>query len=118
MTPPAQSGSLNPFAPASTIDLRAPADAVTPVLPSGRSTVSTAIVEHRKLAVDQAGAVFLSQDWGKHWESVARQWTGRAIGVRVTTDTSNPKTPVQTFLLTSDSGAVWGSQDGKTWTAQ
>ncbi len=51
-------------------------------LPSGLAAVSTAVAEHSVLAVDKAGSVFLSEDSGSHWESVARQWNGRAVAVR------------------------------------
>ncbi len=51
-------------------------------LPSGLNAVSTAALLNRLLAVDSAGAVFLSQDAGKHWETVAAQWNGKAIEVR------------------------------------
>ncbi len=51
-------------------------------LPSGLTTVSSAALLNRLLAVDSAGAVFLSQDAGKHWETVNAQWSGRAIQVQ------------------------------------
>jgi hypothetical protein len=51
-------------------------------LPSGLNAVSSAGTPSRLLALDPAGAVFLSVDAGKHWDSVPPQWTGRAIEVR------------------------------------
>jgi hypothetical protein len=48
-------------------------------LPSGLNAVSSAGTMGRLLALDPAGAVFLSLDAGKHWDPVQPQWTGRAI---------------------------------------
>jgi hypothetical protein len=52
-----------------------------PMLPSGLNAVSSAAAPDRMLAVDPAGAVFLSHDAGRHWEAVPRQWTGKVIEV-------------------------------------
>jgi len=52
-------------------------------LPSGLVVQSTATAQHRTLAIDLAGSLFLSADLGTHWEPVARQWSGRAVVVRV-----------------------------------
>ena len=51
-------------------------------LPSGLTTVSSAAVLNRLLAVDSAGALYLSVDAGKHWDAVPVQWTGKAIEIR------------------------------------
>jgi hypothetical protein len=51
-------------------------------LPSGLTTVSSAAVLNRLLAVDSAGALYLSVDAGKHWDPVPVQWTGKAIEIR------------------------------------
>ena len=50
-------------------------------LPSGLDTISSAVMLGRILAVDSAGAVFLSRDAGRHWEPVSTQWTGKAVEV-------------------------------------
>ena len=50
-------------------------------LPSGLKTVSSAAMLNRLVAVDSEGSVFLSQDAGRHWESVFPQWSGRALQV-------------------------------------
>ena len=84
-----------------------------PILPSGLAAISTATVRQRMLAIDVAGALFLSEDGGKHWESVARQWTGRATAVRVQAGAGGA-----VFQLTNVSGFSWTSADGKTWTVQ
>ena len=51
-------------------------------LPSGLHAVSSATMLNRLLVVDSAGALFLSQDAGKHWETVAAQWSGKVIEVQ------------------------------------
>ncbi len=84
-------------------------------LPSGLAALSTATAHHLTLEIDLAGALFLSDDSGQHWERIARQWTGRAIEVRVQ---SGNTAPAGEFELKNDSGSVWVSADGKTWTAQ
>ncbi|MGB9407944.1 MAG: zf-HC2 domain-containing protein [Terracidiphilus sp.] len=86
-----------------------------PKLPSGLAALSTATAGHLKLEIDLAGALFLSNDSGQHWEQVARQWTGRAIEVRVQ---SGNTVPAGEFELKNDGGSLWVSADGKTWTAQ
>lgn len=87
-------------------------------LPSGLAAVSTAVAERSVLAVDKAGSVFLSGDSGIHWESVARQWNGRAVAVR-TQAAANASgaagSPEAGFELVNDQGQVWASADGKTW---
>lgn len=84
-----------------------------PKLPSGLAAISTATTQQRALAIDLAGALFLSEDAGKHWQPVARQWTGLAIKVRVQSGLSGA-----VFQLTNINGSTWVSADGKTWTVQ
>jgi hypothetical protein len=55
-------------------------------LPSGLNAVSSAAMLNRLVALDSAGAVFLSADGGKHWETVAAQWSGKAIQVQAPPD--------------------------------
>jgi hypothetical protein len=87
-------------------------------LPSGQMAVSTAIVEKRILAVDLAGTLYLSTDIGKHWQTVAQQWTGRAIEVRAPKAFSDPNSQAVAFDLVNDSGLTWVSADGNTWKAK
>jgi len=84
-----------------------------PILPSGLTAISAAVTQQRTLAIDVAGALFLSEDEGKHWEPVTRQWTGRPVKVRVQAIGSGT-----VFQLTNTSGFSWTSADGKTWTVQ
>ena len=104
-------------------------------LPSGQPAVSSASANHRALAIDKSGELFLSEDSGVTWHKVKRQWDGRAILVRrhasaidTTGATPTPETgenpttlgslsqPETVFELVNDQGQVWISEDGKTWT--
>jgi hypothetical protein len=100
-------------------------------LPSGLTAVSTATSENRTLAIDQTGAVFLSRDSGNHWESVAQQWTGRAVDVvslqflkgntaaaASSGGAAAAPAAAEVFELRNDKNLTWVSVDGKTWSAQ
>ncbi len=82
------------------------------LLPSGLQASSTAAGSKATLAVDKAGAVFVSTDGGGHWESVARQWSGRAVTVRMRTNEP------AVFELVNDQAQIWVSTDGRVWTAK
>ena len=92
------------------------------VLPSGLNAVSTAMTSSDMLAVDGAGGVFLSEDAGVHWMSVAKQWSGRAVAVRLQprgeTDAGAANSSVGVFEISNDQGLVWVSTDGKIWKAK
>jgi hypothetical protein len=60
-----------------------------PKLPSGLNAVSAASMQSRLIAVDSDGAVFLSQEAGKPWESVPPQWTGKAVEVHAEPQTAD-----------------------------
>lgn len=114
-------------------------------LPSGLSIGSIAMGMHRTLAIDSAGAVFLSMDGGMNWEPVTRPWTGHPVLVRFreaspasneglakqaiggpanATNASNGVSggaiagtlmPTGNFEVVTDSGQVWTSADGEDW---
>jgi hypothetical protein len=107
---PASFGVVNQEAIAGSAASR---NANQPILPSGLAAISTATSQQRTLAVDPAGALFLLEGAGKHWQLVARQWTGHAIKVRVQAGAGG-----EVFQLTNISGFSWTSADGKTWTVQ
>jgi hypothetical protein len=117
-TPPVPANRLAAGLEQPMAEASAPRDTSSIKLPSGLTVVSTATAAHRTLAIDLAGALFLSEDSGKHWEPVARQWTGRPIEVRVPRGPSGNSAPAPAFELMSDGGLVWVSPDGKTWTPQ
>jgi hypothetical protein len=114
-------------------------------LPSGLSAVSIATAQHRILAIDMAGALFLSEDSGKHWEPVVQQWSGRAVAVRIQRDlkrnssalmgsnagivedkskqlstdaVAGTPAPAATFEIVTDNDSVWVSTEGKSWKAK
>jgi len=107
-----------------------------PTLPSKLPALSVVENASRALALDTAGALFLSDDAGLTWHSVQAQWQGRALALRLsqprsaalqapTRNTANdaearPQTQtlaltVPAFELTTDSGDLYTSPDGQTW---
>jgi hypothetical protein len=87
-------------------------------MPSGLMAVSTATAWHHMLAIDRAGALFLSEDQGKNWQPVQKQWTGRALAVKAQAGTSAGPELDSVFQMTCDNGSTWVSADGKSWRAQ
>jgi hypothetical protein len=116
-------------------DVGAARRALNTTLPNGLTAVSTAAANHHLLAVDSAGSLFLSEDYGSTWNQVSEQWTGRALRVRVHSPAGTPSiasaskvqgtpcptcTPVQAdsgalFELVTESTSTWTSTDGKLW---
>lgn len=92
-------------------------------LPNGAEALSVASAEKRVIAIDTSGALFLSEDSGKHWQPVPMQWTGRAVLVRNLQSHAQAAagfeaSPATRFELVNDELETWISADGKTWTAQ
>jgi hypothetical protein len=116
----------------------APFVAKTVVLPSGLLAVSTVTARHRTLSLDAAGTLFLGEAAGSRWERVARQWTGRAVAVRIQraldgnlsatlaggganqefSGPGAPLSPAAAFEIVNDKDLVWVSLDGRTWEAK
>jgi photosystem II stability/assembly factor-like uncharacterized protein len=121
-TSPPASGSFEAGKLQGTYGASAAYKAKQAALPSGSPAVSTATASQFMLAVDQAGAVFHSEDSGIHWERVARQWSGRAVAVRVQStvgaNTSAAPSPNVVFEIVNDQGQVWVSRDGRIWKAK
>jgi hypothetical protein len=91
-------------------------------LPNGVEALSVASAEKRIVAIDTSGALFLSEDNGRHWQPVPTQWTGRAVLVRnsqsgIQSAGLLPVPPAR-FELVNDKLQTWISTDGKTWTAE
>ena len=64
--------------------LTTPTSAYAPLptaLPSGQPVLSLATNLHRRVALDVRNQLFLSEDDGMHWRSVAAAWQGRALTV-------------------------------------
>lgn len=119
--------------------LSAAGTAGTPIhLPSGLALASIASSGPLLLAIDNSGALFLTQDSGVTWRQVAHQWTGRAVLVRsrnladrraltAPAPTSNadsssaspaPPAPSIVFEIVNEKNQVWHSADGLVWTPQ
>jgi hypothetical protein len=134
--PAATVGSLMKLRPGAFSGTRGP----SPVhLPSGLPTISIAHEGERMIAIDNAGALFVSEDSGATWEPVTTQWTGRAVLVRknAARKTEEATPPVAkpessrdasgsgamsdsdtVFELLNDQGQVWLSADGTIWAAR
>ena len=134
--PAATVGSLMKLRPGAFSGMRGP----SPVhLPSGLPTISIAHEGERMIAIDNAGALFVSEDSGATWEPVTKQWTGRAEQVRKnaarkTEEATPPAAKAESpgdgsgsgavsesdtvFELLNDQGQVWLSKDGKIWAAR
>jgi len=111
------------------------------MLPSGLRATSIVTAQHRTLAVDSLGALFLSTDAGLHWDSVLQQWEGRALVVRTLTipqvkppgvgafdsaqapkssapgagTATSPSAISPLFEIVTESNHVWVSADGEIW---
>ena len=80
----------------------------------------------RTLAVDSAGALFVSKKAGARWKAVKHQWPGKIAALTVApVDANKAKrsdtgsaTAASTFQLTTESGAIWLSTDGVHWSAR
>ena len=91
-------------------------------LPTGLRVLSLATSPGRTIALDAAGALFLSEDGGKRWQPVPSQWTGRACLLR-TRPAGLPSGALKVeqstqFELVSDNLQTWVSFDGRTWIPQ
>ena len=72
-------------------------------LPSHLAIASTIARAKQILAVDTAGALFLSNDGGSHWKAVAAQWPGRAVKVELASQPMVPaKQPASNFMNDRD----------------
>jgi len=71
-------------------------------LPSHLAIVSTITRGDQLLALDTAGALFLSTDGSRHWKTIATPWPGRAVRVKLA---SLPAPAKQPSSLDADSNA-------------
>jgi photosystem II stability/assembly factor-like uncharacterized protein len=79
----------------------------TKPLPSNQPTAATAAIGRRILSADTAGTLYLSKNAGKRWKRVKPVWQGKAVHLAI----GQP----QIFELTTETGALWQSTDGKHW---
>ncbi len=105
-------------------------------LPSGLPVISIASAGKVILAIDRAGALFISQDRGSTWNQVLEQWAGRAVLVRrqpaepaaagappeaeqaapQAAEASEVSPSATIFEIVNDKSKVWLSTDGRIWT--
>lgn len=95
--------------------------------PSDLPLLATVSRGTRFLSLDNAGNLFLSRNGGKKWKKVKPQWAGKAIRIALTSrsvseaapkpkdETSGAASQAAVFLLTTDGGTVWSSEDGAHW---
>jgi hypothetical protein len=76
-------------------------------LPDKSTPVSVAAKEKLVLAVDSAGALFVSENAGKIWTRVKAAWKGKVVRVAVSANTM--------FQLTTNPASTWVSTDGRHW---
>jgi hypothetical protein len=82
-------------------------------LPSKLPATITVTSGKVMLAVDSAGALFLSQNAGKRWKAIKPVWPGKVV--RLVTVAEPPRTSTAAFQLNTDSDSAWVSQDGIHW---
>lgn len=96
-------------------------------LPNGQEALSVASGGgSRTIALDIKGALYLSEDGGKHWKLVRTQWTGHAVLVRSVNTAGKGNavgalgamkvSPTVKFELVTDDLQTWLSADGNIWT--
>lgn len=67
------------------------------------------------LRTDAAGALFRSTDAGSSWNIVNGKWQGKVTRLATPPDAAGAGDAV--FQLSTDTGEVWFSRDGNSWTA-
>jgi hypothetical protein len=65
------------------------------------------------LAVDSSGALFFSGNSGKGWKAVKSQWPGKVVRLLAPPELAHASKAA--FQLTTDSGSIWLSRDGRRW---
>ena len=88
---------------------------LTKIMP-GMSAPGEFTLNRLMLKLDPSGALLISHDSGKDWETVTPTWPGKAVRLAVMV-TPEPAVSRPVFLLTTDGGAVWFSPDGFHWNA-
>ena len=76
-------------------------------LPDKSTPVNVATKDKLVVAVDSAGALFVSENAGKNWTGVKAAWKGKVARVGVSAKAM--------FELTTDPASTWVSTDGRHW---
>jgi hypothetical protein len=98
-------------------------------LPGGAAGVAREELGDRVLTIDAAGNLYLSRNAGKSWKKIKPEWNGKAVrlatleylamGQMGAIDAAKPKAArAPAFLMTTDAGAAWMSEDGEHWRPQ
>jgi Putative zinc-finger len=100
------------------------------VLPNGMAALSVTTAQGRTIAIAPSGEVYLTEDSGRRWVLVVRQWTGRAVLVRAVQSSATNSTGsslhgeaaggprAAVYELVNDNLQTWVSSDGRTWLPQ
>jgi len=119
---PTLAGSLEPPAPQAMAALMAVPRPDGATLPSGLGALSMATAHGRSVAIDPAGTLFVRESLNAGWKTVARQWTGRLVQVRLRpaveggeTANAGATSSEGSFEIVNDSSMVWASLDGEAW---
>ena len=87
-------------------------------LPGGKQIVSSVVVSGRRLSVNAAGDLYVSQDGGATWRKIRKQWKGKATSLAVVPMASTMRKDGGVVLLTNERQATWRSVSaGETWEA-
>lgn len=98
-------------------------DAIVPKLPGNLPATAKVVMNGRILALDTAGALYLSRDAGRHWKKIHAVWTGSIAHLALAEQAESPAfkrkeipgNAAPIFEMTTTDGAVWISNDGAHW---
>ncbi|MGO4518557.1 carboxypeptidase regulatory-like domain-containing protein [Terriglobus sp. 2YAB30_2] len=77
-------------------------------LPHNAEVANTVYRGKRVLALDVTGKVYFSTNSGKRWKTIKPLWDGKVSQIEAAEHGEG-------FSLTTESGGVWSSEDGKHW---
>jgi len=80
-------------------------------LPHNAEVVNTVYRGNHVLALDGTGKVYFSTNNGKRWKTIKPLWDGKVSQIEATEHGDG-------FALTTETGGVWSSEDGKLWRKQ
>jgi hypothetical protein len=128
LTVGAASQTVEVYAASPAIETSTASVASVPVaeLPSRMPPQTTVMLGKRALSLDSAGTLFASNNAGNSWRKVKPQWMGKVVRIELanTDHDLHPRKKAGAekeqgvFQLTTDSGAVWTSDNGTHWRAR